>query len=78
MATRAFNVRLPEEVLEKLEALARATDRTKTYLAIDAISRYLEVEAWQIQDIHNAISEADDGDFASDRQVKSVFKKYGA
>jgi predicted transcriptional regulator len=47
-------------------------------LAIDALTHYVQSESWQIRDIHEAIKEADAGEFATDNQVKAVFAKYGA
>ena len=60
------------------EALAKATARTKSFLAIDALTHYVQSESWQIHDIHEGIKEADAGEFATDEQVKAVFDKYGA
>jgi predicted transcriptional regulator len=77
MATRIINVRLPESLYNQIEALARATARTKSFLAIDARTSYVQSESWQIRDIHEGLKEADAGEFASDEQVKAVFVKYG-
>ena len=62
----------------QIEELSKATARTKSFLAIDALTRYVERESWQIRDIHEGIKEADAGEFATDKQVKAVFAKYGA
>ncbi len=35
-------VRLPEEIAERLESLARATKRTKTSFIIEALERHLD------------------------------------
>lgn len=63
---------------DQIEALAKATARTKSFLVIDALTSYVERESWQIRDIHEGIQEADAGEFAADEQVKAVFAKYGA
>ena len=78
MTARTINVRLPEALYFQIEGLARATARTKSYLAIDALTNYVQRESWQIRDIHEGIKEADAGEFATDRQVKATFAKYGA
>jgi predicted transcriptional regulator len=78
MAARTINVRLPEALYHQIEELAKATARTKSFLTIDALTRYVERESWQIRDIHEGIREADAGEFATDEQVKGVFAKYGA
>jgi predicted transcriptional regulator len=45
-----MTVRLTPELSEKLEALARDTKRSKSYLASEAIASYVDRNAWQIQE----------------------------
>ena len=78
MVAKTINVRLPEALYNKIEELAKATKRTKSFLAIDALTSYVQSESWQISDIHEGIKEAAVGEFATDQQVKAVFSKYGA
>ena len=78
MTARTINVRLPEALYMQIEELAAATARTKSFLAIDALTQYVQNESWQIRDIHEGIKEADTGEFATEKQVKAVFAKYGA
>jgi len=78
MTTRTINVRLPEALYHQIEELAKATARTKSYLAIDALTNYVLSESWQIRDIHEGIKEADAGEFATDQQVNAMFAKYSA
>jgi len=78
MTARTINVRLPEALYKQIEELATATARTKSFLAVDALTQYVQSEVWQIRDIHEGIKEADAGEFATDQQVKAVFAKYGA
>ena len=78
MNARTINVRLPEALFNQIEELAKATARTKSFLAIDALTNYVQRESWQIRDIHEGVKEADSGEFATDEQVKAVFSKYAA
>ena len=78
MTARTINVRLPEALYKQIEALAKATARSKSFLTIDALTNYVQSESWQISDIQEGIMEADAGEFATDKQVKAVFAKYGA
>lgn len=78
MTAKTINVRLPEALYNQIEELAKATARTKSFLAIDALSSYVQRESWQIRDIREGIQEADAGEFATDEQVNAVFGKYGA
>jgi predicted transcriptional regulator len=71
-----MSLRLPEDVEDNLAALATATGRSKSFLALDALRQYLEQEAWQVGEIQRAVAEADAGDFASDAQVQAVMEKW--
>jgi RHH-type rel operon transcriptional repressor/antitoxin RelB len=65
MTARTINVRLPEALYNQIEELAKATARTKSFLAIDALTNYVQSESYA-------------GEFATDKQVNAVFAKYGA
>ena len=77
MTTRTINVRGPEALYGQIEELARATARTKSFLAIEALKGYIASESWQARDIRAGITEADAGDFASPEEVAMTFAKYG-
>jgi len=57
--TTTMTIRLPEQVKDRLERLAQATERTKTYLAARAIEEFLAAQEWQIEAIRQAVHEAD-------------------
>ncbi len=57
--TTTMTVRLPTNVAERLEGLARATDRTKSFLAGRAIEQFVIAQEWQVQAIEKAVQEAD-------------------
>lgn len=78
MTTRTMNVRIPEALYGQIEELARATARTKSFLAVEALKSYVESESWQVRDIRAGIAEADAGDFASSEEVAATFAKHGA
>lgn len=70
MASDQFSLRLPKETKCRLEELAQATGRTKAFLALDAIEKYLDIEAWQIRAIQQGIKDVDNGDVTSLENVK--------
>ena len=76
--TAAFTIRLDDEMLAKLDALAADTDRSRNWIAAKAIQDYVELNAWQIEQIKAGIAEADRGEFATDEEVEAVFRKYRA
>lgn len=76
METTTLTLRVPTEMKERLDKLAEATGRSKSYLAGEALRKYIDLEAWQIGEIQQALQEADANDFASDEEVDAVVKKY--
>lgn len=71
-----MTIRLEPELKQRLDQLAEATHRSKSFLAAEALRDFIEINEWQIQEITDAIEEADNGDFASDAEVNKVMAKW--
>lgn len=71
-----MTVRLEDDVKDRLDVLAEATQRSKSFLAAEAIRAYVENNEWQIGEIQAALKEADTGDFASESDVAALAKKW--
>ena len=71
-----MTIRLEPELKSRLDKLANATHRSKSFLASQAVREYIELNEWQILELKEAIKEADAEDFASDQEVVSVFNKW--
>jgi predicted transcriptional regulator len=76
METAVLTLRVPVNIKDQFDKLADATQRSKSFLAGEAIRQYLDLEAWQIGEIQQAIVEADAGDFATDDEVDAVVRKH--
>ncbi len=72
-----MTIRLEPELKQRLDRLAKATQRSKSFLAAEALRDFVELNEWQIGEIKAAIGEADKGDFASDKAVKKTLGKWG-
>lgn len=70
--TAAFTIRLDDETLAKLDALAADTDRSRNWLATKAIENYVELNAWQIEQIKAGLAEADRGEFVSEADLDAI------
>jgi RHH-type rel operon transcriptional repressor/antitoxin RelB len=73
-----MSLRIPDEIADTLASLSKATGRSKSFLAVDALREYLAREAWQIEEIQKAVKEADDGDFATQEEVNAIAGKWTA
>jgi predicted transcriptional regulator len=71
-----MTIRLEVEVKDRLDRLAESTQRSKSFLAAEAIREFVENNEWQIAEIRASLKEADAGDFASEREVGAVAKKW--
>ena len=72
----AFTVRLQDETTAKLDLLAEKLDRSRAYVAAQAIEDFIAREEWQLNEIESGLSEAVAGEFASDTDVAAVFAKH--
>jgi predicted transcriptional regulator len=71
-----MTIRLEDEVKDRLDRLAESTQRSKSFLAAEAIREFVENNEWQIAEIRAAVKEAKRGDFASDKEVDAIAKKW--
>lgn len=72
----AFTIRVPDEVADRLNQLAQKHDRSRSYMAAQAIEDFVSFEEWQVAEMEAGIAEADRGEFASDDDVARVIGKY--
>jgi predicted transcriptional regulator len=72
----AFTVRLPEATADKLDKLARKVDRSRAYVAAEAIEDYVARQEWQLAEIEAGLAEAEQGEFASEEELAQVVAKY--
>src|SRR5581483_7705266 len=57
--TTVVTTRIDAALKARLDALARCTKRSKSYLAAEAIAAYVELNEWQIGEIRAGIAELD-------------------
>lgn len=76
VSDRPLNVRLPSALADQIEGLSRATGRSKSFIAVEALRDYVSLQQWQIAEIEVGLAEADRGEFATEDEVNAVFAKY--
>ena len=77
MSSEVMTIRVDRKTKARLEKLAKVMDRTKSYVAAEAIRAYVDLNEWQIGEIKAALKEADAGDFATEEEVQAVMRKWG-
>lgn len=61
---------------KRLDQLAEKLDRSRSYVAAQAIEDFVAREEWQLAEIEAGLADVGRGDFASDRDVAAVVGKY--
>ena len=71
-----MTIRLDDDIKDRLDVLAEATQRSKSFLAAEAIREYVNLNEWQLRETREALREADAGDFASDAEGGALAAKW--
>ena len=74
MTTTTLTVRVRPEIAERLGTLAQATQRTKSYLAAEAIEEYLALQEWHVQAILDGVDETDRGEGVELERVRRTWE----
>ena len=70
-----ISVRVQFPIAERLENLAKSVDRSKSYLAAEAIEEYLNLHEWQVQAIQEGLNQIDLGQTVDFSEVKAYWEK---
>jgi RHH-type transcriptional regulator, rel operon repressor / antitoxin RelB len=73
--TTVVTARIDATLKARLDALARATKRSKSYLAAEAIAAYVELNEWHIAEIKAGIAELDRGDVLSEEEAEEMYRR---
>jgi len=71
-----LTLRLDPKLKNQLDRLSKATSRSRSFVAAEAIREYVALNNWQIEETIKALGEADHGDFASDKEVQRALTKW--
>ena len=74
--SEVMTIRIDRKTKSRLEKLAKAMERSNSYVAAEAIRAYVDLNEWQIGEIKAAIKEADAGDFASEEEIQATMKRW--
>ena len=63
---------------KKLDQIAGAFGTNLSSVINDALDQYIDLNEWQLAHIKKGIAAAKKGDFASDKEADTFFKKYAS
>ena len=71
-----LTLRLDAKLKSRLDRLSKSMNRSRSFVAAQAIQEFVTVNEWQINEIKKGIAEAEAGDFASDKEVQKVLERW--
>jgi RHH-type rel operon transcriptional repressor/antitoxin RelB len=77
MPSTTFTVRVDPAIKKRLEKLAKSTGRSRSFLAAEALSQYLDVNEWQVAGIRKAMASLERGEGVPHDQVKAWVDSWG-
>lgn len=75
--TTSVNLRIQPATKERLERLAHAMRRPKSYLVEAAIEQYLELNEWQLKEIEQGLKEIEAGQITPHAEVLAQWEAKG-
>ena len=73
-----MTIRLEDGIKNRLDQLASVTQRSKSFLAAEAIAAYVDTNEWQLSEIQAALIEAEARDYATDKDMADLALKWNA
>ena len=70
-----LTLRLDAKLKNKLDRLSKSMNRSRSFVAAQAIQEYVSVNEWQINEIKKGIAEADAGDFVSEKEMQQTIRR---
>ena len=75
--TRAISFRLATEKLRRLEDLAAATDRSRSWHIEQALDAYLDLQSWQLAHIEKGLASIEAGRTVPHDKVRDWLLSWG-
>jgi RHH-type rel operon transcriptional repressor/antitoxin RelB len=72
-----LTLRLDTATRKRLDAIAKSTKRSKSFLAGEAIAAYIEAQEWQLGEIRAGLSDLDSGKKVKGEDVAAWLKTWG-
>lgn len=78
MSDTTFSIRIPDDLRQEVDALARASKRSRSFLVKEALQAYVDEQKAYREAIEEAIREADEGgEFISWEATERWLKSWG-
>ena len=68
-----LSISVDEDLVKRLDKFASVMDRSRSYVAVEAIEEYLDLHEWQIQGIRLGLKDIEKQNLVNFEDVKSEF-----
>ena len=72
-----LSLRIDEETKARLDALAKRSRRSKSFLAAEAIASYVDVESWQLDETAAGLDDLEQGRTVDHDAVADWLRSWG-
>lgn len=76
--TTTLSVRVGVETKRRLETLAKRTQRSKSFLAAEAIAAYVDAEGWQVEETEEGLTDLAEGRRVRHEAVSRWLRSWGS
>jgi predicted transcriptional regulator len=77
MSSSTLSIRLNTRTKAKLDALAKASRRSKSFLAAEAIEAFVAAEAWQLGEMEAGIKDLEANRVVDHAEVRQWLQSWG-
>jgi len=77
MSSSTLSIRLSSQTREKLDALAKASRRSRSFLAAEAIESFVASESWQLGEIQAGIRDLESDNSVDHHSVEQWLQSWG-
>ncbi|MGB8888343.1 MAG: CopG family ribbon-helix-helix protein [Candidatus Korobacteraceae bacterium] len=77
MSSSTLSIRLNSRTKSKLEALAKASRRSKSFLAAEAIEAFVSAESWQLSEIEAGVKDLEGGHVVEHQEARGWLESWG-
>ncbi len=74
---KATTVRIDDNMLERLDSLAKTLSRPRSWVINQAIERFVDYEQWFVQEVTDGLQEVEQNKVAENKEVIEAFNKWG-
>ena len=75
MAKKSISLRMDEEKIKKLDAIAYSQDRSRSYIIEEAVEAYVSFEDEKAANVRKAIAEMERGEGIPHEEMKEFFEE---